>query len=127
MIQAQGELDDPAAGQQHLEGVRVALADDLQLDLQAGGPGGELADASRISPGQYQAGGVDGDVPLAAAVLLGVIPSPAGPGHDVRGPHRLGVNHGRGRAGLAVGDGPGLVASPVVQQLQGAVVAQRAE
>ena len=49
--------------------------------------------------GQHQAGGVDGDVPLAAAVLLGVIPAPAGPGHGVRGPHRLGVDHGRGRAG----------------------------
>ena len=30
--------------------------------------------------GEHQAAGVDGDVPLAAAVLLGVIPAPAGIG-----------------------------------------------
>ena len=47
----QGALGDPAAGQL-LEGVRVARADDLQLDLQAGGPGGELAGVSRTSSGQ---------------------------------------------------------------------------
>ena len=126
MIQAQGALDDPAAGQQHLEGVRVALADDLQLDFQAGGPGGELAGVSRISPGQHQAGGVDGDVPLAAAVLLGVIPARLARGTvsaACTGWESITAVVGR----VAASGGPGLVASPVVQQLQVPSSCQRAK
>ncbi|HMH35444.1 MAG TPA: hypothetical protein VK584_00800 [Streptosporangiaceae bacterium] len=72
MIQAQGALDDPAAGQ-HLEGVRVALADDLQLDLQAGGPGDELSGVSRISPGQPDAGAAAGQVPQQGAGGVAVV------------------------------------------------------
>ena len=58
----QGALDDPAAGQD-LEGVRVALAGDFQGDLQVGGPGGELAGVSGISPGQPDTGAAAGQVP----------------------------------------------------------------
>lgn len=46
----QGAFDDPPAGRD-LEGVGVALADDLYRDLEAGGgPGGELACVVGISP-----------------------------------------------------------------------------
>lgn len=47
-------LHDPPAGQ-HLEGVRVALGDDADGHLQAGGPGGELTGVDGIGPDQADA------------------------------------------------------------------------
>src|SRR6266571_1946890 len=47
-------LYDPAAGQ-HLEGMRVAPGDDLQVYLQGRGPAGELAGVDGISPYQTDA------------------------------------------------------------------------
>ena len=67
----QGALDEPAAGQ-HLEGVRVALADDLQLDLQAGGPGGELAGVQQLANTAKTASQIDvGGGQNAVAAMLG--------------------------------------------------------
>jgi hypothetical protein len=47
-------LDHPPAGQ-HLEGMRVALGDDLQGHLQVRGPGGQLAGVSGVGPDQADA------------------------------------------------------------------------
>jgi hypothetical protein len=55
----EGPFYHPAAGQD-LEGVPVALGDDLDVHAQGGGPGGQLAGVSRIaerhasSPARHQ-------------------------------------------------------------------------
>jgi hypothetical protein len=146
-------LHDPPAGQ-HLEGVRVAPGDDLQVHLHGRGPGAELAGVDGIGPdqpdaaarpvqvpqqrpgrvavldgrggdhhGQQQAHRIDGDVPLAAVDLLGVIPAPAGPRHGVGGADRLGIDHRRSRFRVTVGRGPDLGTQHIMQPGQRAVVA----
>jgi hypothetical protein len=115
----EGPLDYPAA-RQDLEGVRVTLGDDLDGQAQGRGPGGQLAGG--VSGGQQQATGVDGDVPLAAVDLLGVIPAPGGPGHGVGGAGRLGVDHRRGRLGIPARGLADLGAQRIVQPGQRAVV-----
>src|SRR5881392_2976934 len=68
----EGPFDDPAAGQD-LEGVRVALGDDLQSHLQGCGPGGQLAGVSGVGPDQADtvagASGVPQQGPRGVAVL----------------------------------------------------------
>src|SRR6266496_3718817 len=70
----EGALDDPAAGQD-LEGVRVALAHDLDDQVQSGGPGDELAGVSGVGPGQADTAAVGTQPPQqrpgAVAVLHG--------------------------------------------------------
>jgi hypothetical protein len=55
---------------------------------------------------QDQPGGVDGDVPLAAAGLLGVVPAAGGLGHRVGRAHGLRVDDRRGGVGLGPGSSP---------------------
>ena len=71
---------------------------------------------------QDQAGGIDGDVALAAVDLLGRIPAPRCPGHRVRGAHGLRVDHRGGGLNCAPGRDPDLGTKRGVQPGQGAII-----
>jgi hypothetical protein len=81
-------LYHPPAGQ-HLEDVPVAPGDDLEVHLQAGGPGGELAGVDGISPDQPDAAGGAVQVPQQRPGGVAVLDGGGGDHHGQQQAHRI--------------------------------------
>ncbi len=84
----EGALYHPAAGK-HLEGVRVAPGDDLQVHLQGRGPGAQLAGVDGIGPDQADAAGGAVQVPQQRPGGVAVLDGRGGDHHGQQQAHRV--------------------------------------